>query len=160
LDLLSFIGRNIGDLALVVLAAYREEPARTEWPLGDLQAGGLLEDMELIGLAVEDVRLLTESTVGGPVDERTAQKVQDFTNGNPLFVEELSRRLASALDRADSLKPGRLEEILRTDLPKSIRTFMAERFYSLSAETQYLLQLAACFGRNFDILLHRRYCHY
>lgn len=151
LELLAFIRRNIANLPLVILVGYRGNAYDSELPVAP--PGGDLEEIGLTGFHWEEVRTLAEGVVGSPVDEPVARSICDYTSGNPLFVEEMSRRLASALDPAHGLAPGRLEELLRKDLPKSIRTFMTERLFSLSAETQYLLQLAACFGRNFDLLL-------
>ena len=154
LDLLSFICRKVHELPLIVLAAVRGTAAQPEAPLKRAFAafrGSSVEEIELAGLGWEDTRALIESVLGTPVAASLAQELCEFTKGNPLFIEEIGRQLAGN-GAARPILAG-LGETLRQELPHNVRDVMAGRISALSSECHYLLQLAACVGRNFDLLL-------
>ncbi|MCI0777100.1 MAG: AAA family ATPase [Chloroflexi bacterium] len=154
LDLLLFICRKVEELPLIVLGAVRGTTAQPDAPLQRaltaLRSSSLVE-IELAGLGWKDTRTLIESVLRTPVAASSAQELCEFTKGNPLFIGEIGRQLAS---KGGSLQsPAGFGEALRQDLPHNVRDVMAGRISALSSECHYLLQLAACVGRNFDLLL-------
>ena len=154
LDLLLYICRKVEELPLMVLGAVRGTAAQPDAPLKRaltaLQSSSLVE-IELAGLGWEDTRALMESVLGTPIAASSARELCEFTKGNPLFIEEIGRQLAS--NGVALQTPAGLGEALRQDLPHNVRDIMADRISALSSECHYLLQLAACVGRNFDLLL-------
>src|SRR3984957_6750398 len=96
-----------------------------------------LPELAVEGLADGDARLLLESALAGPVDERVRDLIVAETRGNPLALLELPHGLSPAelaggfgLPGAVSL-PGRIEDSFRRQLE------------GLPAETRRLLALAA-----------------
>jgi len=156
LDLLAYLGRNVRSLPLGVVIGHRDEPERLAGSALDTLAARLpagdVEDIALAGLGWKEVQQLAAETANAPVDNAAAELLCEYTNGNPLFVQELMRRVAPGLD-GTGLRREQVAKAMHEELPSTIRTFMEQRFEALSPETQYLLQLAACFGRTFDLLL-------
>ena len=154
LDLLLFICQKANELPLIILGAVRGTVAQPDdsikRALTALRSSNLTE-IELTGLGWEDTRALIEDVLGTPVAVTSAQELCEFTKGNPLFIEEIGRQLASTGMALQT--PAGLGEALRQGLPHNVRDIMAGRLSALSSECNYLLQLAACVGRNFDLLL-------
>ncbi len=154
LDLLLFICRKVRELPLIVLGVVRGAAAQPDAPLSRALTalrGSSFAEIELAGLGWEDTRALIESVLGTPAAASSAQELCEFTKGNPLFIEEIGRQLASSGGALPTL--AGLGKALRQDLPHNVRDIMAGRISALSSECHYLLQLAACVGRNFDLLL-------
>ena len=154
LALLLFICQKANELPLIILGAVRGTVAQPDdsikRALTALRSSNLTE-IELTGLGWEDTRALIEDVLGTPVAVTSAQELCEFTKGNPLFIEEIGRQLASTGMALQT--PAGLGEALRQGLPHNVRDIMAGRLSALSSECNYLLQLAACVGRNFDLLL-------
>jgi DNA-binding CsgD family transcriptional regulator len=93
-----------------------------------------LPELAVEGLAEEDARVLLDSALAGPVDERVRDLIVAETRGNPLALLELPRGLSPAqlaggfgLPGAVSL-PGRIEDSFRRQLdglPEQTRRLLA-----------------------------------
>jgi predicted ATPase/GAF domain-containing protein/two-component sensor histidine kinase len=77
------------------------------------------------------------------------------TQGNPFFLNQFLRALVEARKIAFNHAEGRWEwdmEILKqTPITNNVVELMAEKIQSLPANTQAILQLAACVGNHFDL---------
>ncbi len=114
-----------------------------------------LPELAVEGLADGDARLLLESALAGPVDERVRDLIVAETRGNPLALLELPRGLAPAelaggfgLPGAVSL-PGRIEESFRRqleDLPEQTRRLLALAAADPSADPLLVWRAAGRLG--------------
>jgi DNA-binding CsgD family transcriptional regulator len=124
---LAFVARRLGAEAVGLVFAARFA--------SDDVAG--LPELVVEGLPERDARVLLDSVVTGPLDERVRDQIVAETRGNPLALLELPRGLTPAelaggfgLPGAVPLS-GRIEETFR------------QRLDALPAVTRRLLQLAA-----------------
>ena len=84
-------------------------------------------------------------TSGAPSPPGLAEAVQEQTDGNPFFVGEVVRLLASEgkLDRRRQRAPS-------CEIPQGVREVVGRRLDRLSEETNEALRVAAVIGRDFD----------
>ncbi len=114
---------------------------------GDELAG--LPELTVAGLQESDARVLLDSALTGPLDERVRDQIVAETQGNPLALLELPRGLTSVelaggfgLPGAVPLS-GRIEESFR------------RQFDALPPEARRLLQLAAADPSGDPVLVRR-----
>jgi tetratricopeptide (TPR) repeat protein len=146
--LLTYLARDLRDSRLLVLGTFRDVEAGPPPGIGDV-AGELVRDGQLIalrGLVREDVKGLIRGLVGIVPSQAKVAAIHETTEGNPLFVREAVRLLASqgALDR-----PGRLV----VPIPGTVRALIRQRLAPLSADAIQALSAAAVVGRAFDLSL-------
>ena len=100
------------------------------------------------GLGERDVASFVALVAGAePSAELTAEMYRQ-TDGNPFFVTEVVRLLASQ-GRLDPAARG--AAVLGGGLPEGVRAVVAERLGRLSADCQRILQVAAVVGRDFEL---------
>jgi ABC-type branched-subunit amino acid transport system substrate-binding protein/streptogramin lyase/tetratricopeptide (TPR) repeat protein len=145
--LLQFVARELGESRLLVLAAYRDvDPALTD-PLAttvsDLAREPVTRALPLTGLVRPDVARFIELTVDCAPTAELAAAVHTETDGNPFFVGEIARLLASE---------GPLDEAApRLAIPQSLKKVIGRRLSHLSAECNSMLTLASVLGPEFDL---------
>lgn len=148
--LLRFLAREVPTAHLLLIATYRDSEATRSQEvievLADLLREGFLLSLGKLDQA-EAGRLIAEITGVTPWMGKVAA-IHEATGGNPLFVREVARLLASheSLDR-----PGKLS----IPVPESVRAVIRRRIAPLSAEAVQVLSAAAVVGRDFDITLVR-----
>ena len=95
---------------------------------------------------MSEVARLIELTASTPPSEELAAAIHRETEGNPLFVGELVRLLASE---------GRLEEVARSpwkpSIPEGVREVIGHRLRHLSNDCKRLLSVASVLGREFRL---------
>ena len=146
--LLEFLARDPRGARLLVVGTYRNVAADRRHGIGDAM-GQLVREGHLLGLRGLDrreVRRLIEALSGLDPSEAMVAAVHETTEGNPLFVRETVRLLATDAALED---PGRL----RVPLSGSVRTVIARRLGPLSADAVVVLSAAAVVGREFDLSL-------
>ncbi|GAA0274586.1 BTAD domain-containing putative transcriptional regulator [Cryptosporangium japonicum] len=111
-----------------VLATASRNPRHRRTRLGPLDPG--------------EVGELVRRETGRPVSADLARTVHERTAGNPFFVRELSRLLASSGDAAG--------------LPTSVRDVVVDRTAGLDAVSGEVLRIAALIGREVDLGLLAR----
>jgi tetratricopeptide (TPR) repeat protein len=110
--------------------------------LADLVREGQV--LRLQGLERNEVRRLVEDASGiAPWDGKVAA-IHEATDGNPLFVREVTRLVAT---EDDLDRPGQLS----ISIPQSVRAVIRRRISPLSADAVRVLAAAAVVGRAFDI---------
>ncbi|WP_250213843.1 BTAD domain-containing putative transcriptional regulator [Acrocarpospora catenulata] len=140
LQLLRHLAARLADIPVLVVLTHR--PSET----GDhlVAAGAALavqaaENVTLRGLGEDDVRRLLAERSGMEVDAAIARTVTERTGGNPLFVAETARLLATeGASAAHSLPPG-------------VRDLIRRRIARLPATAQTTLRNAAVMGRDADV---------
>src|SRR5829696_2284995 len=106
--LLKFAAREVGSSGLLIVGTYRDVELGRHHPLarvlGELAGLEAAERISLRGLDVDDVERYIGMTGGGPVPAGLARAVHAQTEGNPFFVGEVVRLLASEgkLSEADA----------------------------------------------------------
>ncbi|MBB2741448.1 UNVERIFIED_ORG: DNA-binding SARP family transcriptional activator [Microbispora rosea subsp. rosea] len=140
LELLRHLAARLADTPVLVVLTHRPSEAGD-----DLTAAGAAlavqtaENVTLQGLGEDDVRRLLVERSGMEVDAGTARTVAERTGGNPLFVAETARLLATeGAAAAHSLPPG-------------VRDLIRRRIARLPATARTTLRNAAVMGRDADI---------
>src|SRR5918994_37357 len=148
--LLEFLARELLDMRLLVLGAYRDTELEPESPLSATVAELTRRPAAMIrlrGFAASDVSRFIEANHGIGSPRRLAEAIHLETEGNPLFVGEILRLLAAE---------GRLDEAVeapaaRLGIPPSVREVIGRRLRHLSDECKSVLTLASVLGREFDL---------
>jgi hypothetical protein len=151
--LLRYVARELAGSRVLVLAAYRDvDPTPTE-PL-TIAVTELLREpatrmLQLSGLHRSDVDRFIELISGEAASDELVAAIHDETEGNPLFVGEIVRLLASE---------GRLHASDTSDvaIPQTVRDVISRRLRRLSPDCNRLLVLGSVLGREFgvDVVAH------
>jgi DNA-binding SARP family transcriptional activator len=147
--LLRFLARELASSRVLVVAAYRDvDPvpgaALTEL-LAELTRETAGRRMPLRGLTTGDVAAYVDSTAAEIASSEVVAALLAETEGNPLFIGEIVRLLATEGIRSEAIAEARLA------VPQSVRDVIARRLAHLSDESNRLLALASVLGREFDI---------
>ncbi len=147
LALLDFLATERRATPLAVVATYREDEAapgtRLADALGSLARHSTPTRIELSGLAREDVAAYAARLAGGGVDAATVDVLESQTAGNPFFLGELVRLLASE-KRLDA-------ERAAEQVPSGVRDVVRRRLDRLPDDSQAVLRIAAIVGRTFGL---------
>ena len=147
--LLQFLARSLREARLVVVGAYRDTEPRTEGlteAVAEVRREPVTRAIRLGGLDVAEVARVIELAAGTVPSDELATAIQRETEGNPLFVGELVRLLASE---------GRLEEAVASagalSIPQGVREVIEYRLGRLSDGCKRLLSIASVLGREFQL---------
>lgn len=123
-----------------VVASARDEEALPD-PLVDVLLGDKALSVNLSPLTDDDIDTLLHLVLGGPVDGSVMMSMRERTEGNPLFLRELTR---SALDSGALVEVGGVWR-LRGDAPGSprLREVVESRLDVVSPVTRPALELLA-----------------
>lgn len=126
---------------VLVLTAHRSTEAgeRLTGTLAQLAARSP-HRIALGGLADDEVRALATAVCGAPVDRHTLAALTERTGGNPFYVRESARLLASE---------GSL--VALSEVPQGVRDVLRRRLAQLPAHAFEVLRLAAVVGREADV---------
>ncbi len=157
--LLGHLGREIHGTATFLLGTYRDREIDRSHPLAEITAELLREPgssrVALQGLAASDATLLLGELCGPSVPARLAVQMLERTEGNPFFLEEMSRHLleSGVMDPSSGVWPGDLAKALG-GIPEGIRALLGRRLAQLSEPCRRALAIAALLGREFhaDVL--------
>jgi tetratricopeptide (TPR) repeat protein len=150
LSLLEFFAPSVGDVPMLLLAAYQEAAAHmrpeVESLIGSL--GRSSRPIVLRGFAPGDLASLIEPHTGGPPPSDFVGELHSTTEGNPFFASEVVRLLAAEgqleLWVAESVRA-------RFPLPDTVLETIRLRFEPLGERGAKALEAAAVIGREFRI---------
>ncbi|HSD23894.1 MAG TPA: AAA family ATPase, partial [Solirubrobacterales bacterium] len=146
--LLRFAARELASSGLLILGTYRDVELGRHHPLarvlGEISGIEGSGRIPLRGLGVGAVERYIEMTSGAPSPPGLAEAVQEQTDGNPFFVGEVVRLLASEGKLTGGASVAELE------IPQGVREVIGRRLDRLSEETNEGLRVAAVIGRDFD----------
>ncbi len=146
--LLRFLAGDVRATRMLIVATARDvEAARspeTEDAIAALAREGPV--LGLRGMDRDEVGRLVEQVSGTVPLQATLTAIHQATEGNPLFVREVTRLVATR-DRLD--RPGRLSFAI----PPSVRSVIRRRMSPLSADAVRVLSAAAVVGRDFELKL-------
>ena len=146
--LLRYLARDLRGGRLLVVGTYRDVDVGWSPGIAD-SVGELVREGQLTtlrGLAREDVKALIGALLGAAPPDGLVAAVYDRTEGNPLFIREAVRLLASAGTVEQQGRPG-------VPIPGSVRALIQQRLAPLSADAVQTLSAAAVVGRDFDLAL-------
>ncbi|GIJ70009.1 BTAD domain-containing putative transcriptional regulator [Virgisporangium ochraceum] len=96
--------------------------------------------VSLAGLGTDDAATLVAAVAGGPVDGDTVRSLAERTGGNPFYLRESARLLASE---------GALVAV--SEVPEGVRDVLRRRLGRLPPPAVAVLRLAAAVGREADV---------
>jgi DNA-binding SARP family transcriptional activator/RecA/RadA recombinase len=149
LALCEFVAARLHGTRLLVVGTYRPVELSSGHPLmatlGALARQPDLERVILRGLTVDEVgRFVAQGWPVIPSEELSAA-LHARTEGNPFFLIELVRLLASE----GTL--GQAEAVSAAKVPAGVRDVLRRRLGRLPESTNALLRVAAVVGRSFDL---------
>lgn len=146
LQLLRFLARDVRSSRILVVATYRDtevnQSPETVAVISDLVREGHV--LNLNALDRTEVGRLVADVSGVTPWPGTVAAIHEATGGNPLFVREVTRLLATG-GRLDLPRP------LVVPVPDSLRAVIRKRLAHLSAPAVGVLSAAAVVGRDFDV---------
>jgi len=146
--ILQFLAREIPTTRILLVGTYRHTDVGRQHPLtetlGELSRG---EGVILRGLSESDVALFVEAMGHAATDDLVAS-LYATTEGNPFFVSETVRLLASE-GRLDGRSPG-------IAIPMGARMLIGRRLDRLSPDCNELLAVASVSGTTFAAELLER----
>jgi tetratricopeptide (TPR) repeat protein len=157
LALLHYLSRSIGSERILVIATYRCEELSSQHgdcshPLLEvlrlLGREGILLEIGLQRLSIEDVTKIIESMLGSPVDSSFVQRIAHDSLGNPLFVVESIRMLYEQ----NRLWKNGFWKLIGENLtiPPKVKEVIMRRVESLKPIHRRLLQAASVIGEKFN----------
>jgi hypothetical protein len=149
LHLLHFLARELHSMRVLVVGSYREQEARASSERMDLITRVAREGaiFPLARLAPADVALLVRSELGDVADDDLIAALQRSSEGNPLFLSEMMRLMAS---RSRPLGPR------QHLVPDTVREVIRARLEGIPENTRNLIEFASVFGREFSTPLLAR----
>jgi len=139
LALLEFAARHLHGTRVLLLGAYRDLDATPALR----RVAGLAEILPLAGLDRDGVAAVMADVTGDNPTGELAAELRDRTNGNPLFVREMTRLLvARGLPDAGHPLPV---------VPDSVGETLRRRLARLSQECVRMLSAASVAGRRFRL---------
>jgi tetratricopeptide (TPR) repeat protein len=144
--LLEFLAPRLRSAAIVVLATYRDLDVVPDHPLYAALAAvsrhAHTQRLVLRGLPPAALARFVEVIAGRPPSPAVVEAMLRDTSGNPFFVSEVVRLLASEA-KLDRLGAGASEPL---GVPPSVREVIGQRLARLSPSVRELLDLAATIG--------------
>ncbi|HVU01537.1 MAG TPA: AAA family ATPase [Polyangiaceae bacterium] len=144
LTLARFLVRDIRDAGVLVLGTYRAGEVLADPLVGEpfRKLVGSARVVPLDGLGADSTERLIRAVAGSAPSPALVGKVQRATEGNPLFVVEIARKIAAGGVPADG------EDM---DIPERIVEAVRSRLDALPERTRELLGVASVIGRNFEL---------
>ncbi|MFN7951434.1 MAG: AAA family ATPase [bacterium] len=148
--LLDFLGRAIRDLPVVVVASFRE-PDATRSPVAPLLAAlaRTANHLPLGPLRGDDVAALVAASAAAPLDAALEDAIRRATEGNPLYVIEMTRLCEARLAHPE-LAPVEVGGS-RIAIPASLASTLRARIDATPLATRELLEVGALLGREFAL---------
>ncbi len=160
IEFLLQLARRAEELPLALLLTYRVDEASGQLAsfLAELERRRLARDFTLRPLSRSDVRLMVRAMLDGEqlLRDDFVQVLYELTDGNPFFIEEVLKSLATSNDLPQhngAALPGTLAE---HQIPRSVQEAVRRRTAQLSPGAQRVLIRASVAGRRFDLPLLAR----
>jgi tetratricopeptide (TPR) repeat protein len=150
--LLQFLVQELGNAPLLVVGTYRDVALELHHPLrqtlGELVRAQRSQTIELRGLTEGDVASFIQSTTGFSPDATLLTAVHQQTEGNPFFLTEVVRLLASEGQQSRIPTP---QSVNTLPIPQRVYDMISRRLAYLSDDCLRVLTLASVIGRGFTL---------
>ncbi len=157
IDTLHHLARNLAGDRLLVLGAYRDvelmEKATLTRTLLAMNRERLFQSVALKRLQEAEVTRMVGQILTGEPSGRLAQVIYEKTEGNPFFVEEVTRYLSESGSVTLEGTEWELGETAVMELPISVKAVVGEKLERLGEESHGVLTWAAVAGQEFALLL-------
>ncbi len=154
--LLQFVAHELHDAPILVLGTYREAEARQAAEVMEVLAAVARDahHVPLRGLREAEVGRVIEAIAGRPASVTLTRTVQQATEGNPFFVDELARLLAAEgrIGVPETLTAGAYP------IPQGVREAIRRRLRPCSEACRRVLSVACVVGREFDLPILQQVC--
>jgi predicted ATPase/DNA-binding CsgD family transcriptional regulator len=151
--LLQFLARQLGESHLLVVGCYRDLELSRQYPLSEALAQlsrlPVFQRELLLGISQDDSGQFIEMTAGIWPSPQLVETIHAHTEGNPLFLKEITR-LLSERGELRAAEIGGLEGIR---IPLGVREVIGQRLNRLSEFCHRTLTIASVIGREFDFRL-------
>ncbi|MDZ8183696.1 MAG: AAA family ATPase [Nostoc sp. ChiSLP02] len=148
--------------SLFLIGAYRDNEVKPTHPLALMlerlrKQGVVLQEINLTPLTLEPLSQLIAETLHRNADivRPLAELVLRKTEGNPFFVNEFLRMLYSenllTFDAEHLCWQWNIADIQAQDITDNVVELLLIQLNKLPANTQQILQLAACIGAEFNL---------
>jgi len=151
LEFLNFIAPDMARLKLLLVLTQEDD---MDMEGRSVQAHRFLfysEKIPLTRLSQDDVDQYISESGLMKTDKRMSRVFYTKTGGNPLFVREITRLLASI--SANSIKKLTADELHNLDIPDVIRDLLKRRLDTVDQQTRTVLDMASVIGIRFDLRL-------
>jgi DNA-binding CsgD family transcriptional regulator len=150
LSWLAYLGRRVGELALLVVVAVREgDPRAASPPVVGVVGDPAVVRLRLSALSVESVASLVCAELGEAVSPAFRSACHELTGGNPLYVRQLmtaARGAGLAGDASD------IDE-LRSLAPSAIGAAVLPRLARIGTDAVALARALAILGTGTEVAL-------
>ena len=159
LRLLEFLAPDLAASPVLLLVTYRDAELSRQHPLsntlGELSRLHGFERLRLGGLGLDETALMMALAGGASVAPALVETIHQQTEGNPLFVAEMTRLLLQegVLGAGPrGVAPAR-DGVMPPRIPEGIKEVIGRRLNRLAPQTNLVLGGAAIIGRAFDASL-------
>lgn len=148
--LFRYLAREIAGSRILAVGAYRDEAVRRVPAVARLLAtlGSEGKSLSLRGFTEADVSSFLEQLAGVKPAQNVVAAVHLATDGNPFFVDEISRRLIAEGKLDAPVSPG---SEITLEIPEGVRGAIRRRLEPLSEAVCGVLGIASVIGREFDV---------
>ena len=165
LELLNVIARNIKNMPLGIILSSRYLDDGRKFSL-DLDDDIPQCDIDLSYLSTEGIKNLAEQILNNKIDNNSVLFLQEKTNGNPFFVEQLvldfkERDIWKKKDDLFTIsftstwsketEDYKTSLISEEAIPSTINSVLLSRFDRLTTEVKHVVQSASVLGREFEV---------
>ncbi len=161
LSLLEALNIDQENAYMMFIGAYRDNEVSASHPFAIMinelrKAGGEIYDLKIGNLTIEDVSMLVADTLEKAYEEviDLAELAYGKTQGNAFFITQFLRSLYEErllfFDRDKKTWEYDLRQIKEKNITENVVELMAGKVTKLPEATQGILQVAACFGNQFD----------
>lgn len=159
LRLLEFLAPDLAASPMLVVITYRDMELSRQHPLsgtlGELSRQHGFERLRLTGLSRDETGQMIRLAGGGAASPALVDTIHGQTEGNPLFVAEMTRLLVQegvlGASARGASAPSQGAGSRR--IPEGIKEVIGRRLNRLSPRTNQVLTCAAMIGRAFDAAL-------
>jgi len=148
--LLQFVAKELRDMRLLLLVAYRDVEGglnpQLSSTLGEFARVHGSQGIALPPLTRDEVSRFLTIVTAQPPSPSLVSTVYQRTEGNPFFVTEVVRILAQEQQDLDSLSPT----AAAATLPQRVRDSLALRLQTLSEQCRQVLRYASVLGPEFN----------
>jgi tetratricopeptide (TPR) repeat protein len=159
IQLFYFLARNIRSMRVLMVGTYRTEDLQKTSPeavhplvlhLQLLKNADMINEIELRELDLQEMRSLTESMLGHPMDPFLLERVYNESHGNPLFVVETIKLLLGngSIRLEDDVWRSTIKG--RIEIPSTVTEVVIRRLEKLSREQRRIIDCAAVIGERFE----------
>lgn len=156
LRLLEFLAPDLSRGPMLVVITYRDMELSRQHPLsgtlGELSRQRGFERLRLSGLSRDETALMMGLAGGAAIAPSLVDAIHSQTEGNPLFVAEMTRLLIQegVLGAAQRGAWPAPQAVAPHRIPEGIKEVIGRRLNRLSSRTNHVLACAATIGRAFD----------